>query len=56
MDDCIGRNKATQREEGFLFLGNTYDEKRPKTKMTNVLETGCYSCDLKSHGEPFQAV
>lgn len=24
--------------------------------MTNVLKTGRYSCDLKSYGEPFQAV
>lgn len=56
MGDCIARNQATQTEGGFLFLGNIDDEKRSETRMTNVLETGCYSCDLKSYGEPFQAV
>lgn len=56
MEDCIARNKATQIEGSFLFLGNTDDEKRPETRMTNMLETGSYSCDLKSYGEPFQAV
>jgi len=49
------RAHTTWAEQGFLFLGSTDYEKRPETRMTNVSKTGCYSCDLKSYGEPFQA-